>query len=301
MRCLDVDIVTLKSFVAVVDLAGFRKAARYLNISQPALSRRIARLEEEFAAKLVERDNNQIRLTSAGAEVLLAARKIVSEIDTALSSVRQEVIAESDLMSISCISSLAFSLLPRVIAAYKAKFRRSRIAIQDRTTPQGLQAVRDGSVDLAIVIYKDNPGESGLDYKLVYEDEYMVICSRHHPLANCGALQLKDLQNHDFVMLDKSTTNYRIINDALAKRGATVNPACEVTHVATAIEFVSHNIGIALVPRSCVTRTHDIVALRLSDLRLTRSIVVATQSEKNLDSRAQRFIDMLRDNLSSHP
>lgn len=300
MRCLDVDIITLKSFVAVVDLNGFRKAASYLNISQPALSRRIARLEEEFGVKLFERDNNRIRITSAGKEVLLAARKIISEIDVTLSSVRQEPSSESDSMSISCISSLAFSVLPKVIAEYKTKYRHSRIAIQDRTTPLGLQAVREGSVDFAIVIYNDNPTESGLTYKLVYDDEYLVICSRRHALANSSLIKLKDLQRHDIVMLDKTTTNYRIINQALAKHGLNIKPSYEVTHVATAIEFVANNIGIAFVPRSCMTKHDDIVALPLSDLRMKRSIVVATQTDKVLSHREQSFIDMLRENLALH-
>jgi DNA-binding transcriptional LysR family regulator len=300
MRCIDVDIITLKSFVAVVELNGFRKAASYLNISQPALSRRISRLEDEFGIKLFERDKNQIRITSAGMEVLLAARKIISEIDVTLSSIREELSSEVDSMSISCISSLAFSVLPKVVSDYKKKFRHSHVAIQDRTTPLGLQAVRDGRVDFAIVIYDDSPNESGLTYKPICDDEYLVICSRHHALAGSGLIRVRDLQNHEVVMLDQTTTNYKIISRTLAKHDVSIKPSYEVTHVATAIEFVVNNIGIAFVPKSCIGKRDDIVALPLSDLRMKRSIVVASRNGKVLGYREQTFIDMLRESLVLH-
>jgi DNA-binding transcriptional LysR family regulator len=299
MRCLDIDIITLKSFVAVVDFNGFRKAASYLNISQPALSRRIARLEEEFGVTLFERDNNHIRITTAGQTVLQTARKVISEIDVTLSSVREELAEGADSMSISCISSLAFSVLPRVISNYKKKFKHARIAIQDRTTLLGQQAVRDGSVDFAIIIYHDDPGDSGLDYKLVYEDDYLLICSRHHPLAAAGVLRVRDLQNHDIVLLDKSTTNYKIIVDTLTKHGLSIKPAYEVTHLATAIEFAANNIGVTFVPKSCLTSYDRVVALPVADLHMKRSIVVATKNGTTLGHHQLVFIDMLREHLAT--
>jgi DNA-binding transcriptional LysR family regulator len=299
MRCVDLDIITLKSLVAVVDLNGFRKAANYLNISQPALSRRIARLEEEFGIKLFERSGNQLKITSAGTEILQTARRIISEIDNTLSSIRDGQSSEADSMSISCISSLAFSILPRVVATYKSRFRQSHIAIQDRTTPLGLAAVRDGSVDFAIVIYHENPNENGLRYEFICEDEYLVICSRCHPLANSGAIRLRELRNHDLVMLDTTTTNYRIISQSFAKHSIEINPSYEVTHVATAIEFVANNVGIGLVPKSCMTNNDDVVALPLADVRLKRSIVVASSRDKVFTSRERAFLDILREALAA--
>jgi DNA-binding transcriptional LysR family regulator len=299
MRCLDIDIITLKSFVAVVDLNGFRKAASYLNISQPALSRRIARLEEEFGVTLFERDNNHIRITAAGLTILQTARKVISDMEITLSSVREEMSAGSDSMTISCISSLAFSVLPKVISGYKKKFKHARIAIQDRTTLLGMQAVREGSVDFAIIIYHDDPNESELDYKLVHEDDYLLICSRHHPLASAGVLRLRDLQNHDVVLLDRSTTNYKIITNTLAKHGVAINPACEVTHVATAIEFAANNLGISFIPKSCLTSYDKVMVLPVVDLHMKRSIVVATKIGKTLGHHQLIFIDMLREHLAT--
>lgn len=77
------DANALKAFLTIVDQESFSEAAELLHLTQPAISKRLAALENQLGTKLIDRSNRQVRLTDAGARLLPHARRILDEVHNA--------------------------------------------------------------------------------------------------------------------------------------------------------------------------------------------------------------------------
>jgi DNA-binding transcriptional LysR family regulator len=143
------DIVPLRSLIAVADTGGFHRAAARLSLSQSAVSQHIRRLERVIGRPVVEPDGRRARLTPAGVALLAAARQIVAVHDEALR--RLAPVTEPEFV-IGATDHAADHLLPPIVAALAASCPDLQVKFRfDRTTPLN-QALDRGSIDLAVFI-----------------------------------------------------------------------------------------------------------------------------------------------------
>jgi hypothetical protein len=100
---INFEALDLRAFVAVVDLEGFHRAAEALNLSQPALSRRIQRLEAAVGAALLERTTRRVALTTVGREFLPLVRRMLEEFDSSLFAMRDVGKQRRGQISLACV------------------------------------------------------------------------------------------------------------------------------------------------------------------------------------------------------
>jgi DNA-binding transcriptional LysR family regulator len=147
----ELDIIPLRSLIAVADAGGFRKAAADLRLSQSAVSQHVRRLERVVGGPVVEPDGRCARLTPVGVVLLAEARKIVAAHDEALLRLGAAVQAPADFV-IGTTDHAADHILPPVVAALTEASPGLQVKFRfDRTSPLN-EAVDRGSVDLAVFI-----------------------------------------------------------------------------------------------------------------------------------------------------
>src|SRR5215813_3485600 len=112
------EIRDLRCFIALAEEMHFGRAARRLNLAQPALSRKIARLEADFGGKLFDRTRAQIKLTAAGLTLLPRARDVLQRVGTMAEDTRRVVVGKQGLLEIGFVSSATFSILPKLVGEY---------------------------------------------------------------------------------------------------------------------------------------------------------------------------------------
>src|SRR5512140_3562102 len=128
---INFDLGDLRACVAVAELASFRAAAETIHLSQPALSRRIEKLEDALGVRLFDRDTRNVELTAVGRDFVRKARSLLDDLDTMLLGVQDVAANRSGQVTLACIPSAVHYFLPSVLRTYHERFPRIRVRVID--------------------------------------------------------------------------------------------------------------------------------------------------------------------------
>ena len=290
---INFEALDLRAFVAVVELGGFHRAAEALNMSQPALSRRIQRLEAAVGAALLERTTRRVALTMVGREMLPLVRRMLDEFDSSIFAMRDLGSRRAGQIALACIPTAAFYFLPSVIARFSEQYPNIRFRILDLSANDGLEAVARGEVEFGINLLGGSDAE--LTFEPLLEDPFVLACRRDHVLADRPALAWADLEGHPLVTVSRASGNRAILDSALVKVGVRLDWSFEVTHLSTSLGLVEAGLGISVLPRLATPgQDHPTIATRaIRDPEISRTIGVVRRRGVRLAPAAERFLEML--------
>ena len=124
---MNFDLSDLRAFVAVADLASFRAAAEALHLSQPALSRRVDKLEQALGFRLLERTTRKVELNAMGRAFLPRARHVLGELDVALLGMADLSERIHGLVTVACIPSAVDNFVAGVVRDFHRRFPSIRV------------------------------------------------------------------------------------------------------------------------------------------------------------------------------
>src|SRR3712207_5300548 len=214
---INFEALDLRAFVAIVELEGFHRAAEALNLSQPALSRRIQKLEAAVGAPLLERTTRRVALTTVGRELLPLVRRMLDEFDSSLFAMREVGKRRGGQISLACVPTAAFYFLPSVIAQFKEQYPNIRFRILDLSANEGLERVARGEVEFGINLL--GASEPELTFEPLLEDPFVLACRRDHPLSKRDLLTWSDLEGHPLVGVSRASGNRILLDSALVRAG----------------------------------------------------------------------------------
>lgn len=189
----------LRYFLQVADTNSITRAAEMLLISQPALSRSIQRLEEEFGVPLLVRKTRRVELSDAGKVLKSRAEQILSIIEDTKAEICDD--GKTGKVRIGAIPTIAPYFLPAFLREFSKQFPQAILEVFEDTTKNLLHQCSQGDVDLVVLALPIN--EKHLEYKTLFEEELLVALPLGHPLAEKAHIKLKDLETVPFVMLDE--------------------------------------------------------------------------------------------------
>jgi DNA-binding transcriptional LysR family regulator len=290
---INFEALDLRAFVAVVDLEGFHRAAEALNLSQPALSRRIQRLEAAVGAALLERTTRRVALTTVGREFLPLVRRMLDEFDSSLFAMRELGQQRGGQIALACVPTAAFYFLPSVIARFKEQYPNIRFRILDLSANEGLESVARGEVEFGINLLGGSDPE--LSFEPLLEDPFVLACRRDHPLAARPSLTWSDLEGQPLVAVSRTSGNRIMLDAALVRAGVRLSWSYEVTHLSTSLGLVEAGLGISVLPRLATPQDeHPIIVTRpIGDPDVSRTIGVVRRRGSRLAPAAERFLEML--------
>lgn len=290
---INFDLLDLRSFLAVADIRSFHRAASALNLSQPALTRRIQKLEAAIGAPLLERTTRNVAPTAMGLELMPLMRRMIEEFDSSFFAIRELGGQRTGQVTIACLPTAAFYFLPTVIKRFNDEFPHIRIRILDLPANEGLQAVARGEVEFGINLMGASDPELSFDSLL--EDPFVLACRRDHPLAARDEIHWTDLVDHRLITVYRSSGNRVLLDSALARANIKLNWFYEVTHLSTSLGLVEAGLGISVLPRLATPQTeHPILVTRpVIDPVITRPIGVVRRRASRLSPSAERFLELL--------
>jgi DNA-binding transcriptional LysR family regulator len=290
---INFEALDLRAFVAVVDLEGFHRAAEALNLSQPALSRRIQRLEAAVGAALLERTTRRVALTTVGREFLPLVRRMLDEFDSSLFAMRDVGRERRGLISLACVPTAAFYFLPSVIARFNEQYPNIRFRILDLSANEGLESVARGEVEFGINLLGASDPE--LTFEPLIEDPFVLACRRDHPLAQRRSLSWSDLEGQPLVAVSRTSGNRILLDAALVRTGVSLSWSYEVTHLSTSLGLVEAGLGISVLPQLATPQAeHPIIVTRpIGNPEVSRTIGVVRRRGGRLAPAAERFLEML--------
>ncbi|WP_158966936.1 LysR family transcriptional regulator [Chachezhania sediminis] len=154
----NLDLTTLRSFVAVADTGGVTRAAGYLNLTQSAVSMQLKRLEELLGVDLLDRTGRQIQLTSAGDQLLGYARRMVALNDEAVGRLTDEIY-EGEIV-IGVPHDIFYPAIPRVLQQFNAAYPRMRVQLLSSYSAGLKQAFQRGECKIILTTEMDAPPEA---------------------------------------------------------------------------------------------------------------------------------------------
>ena len=293
------DLDGLRGFVTVAEVGSFHGAADMLHLSQPALTRRIQKLEAALGVQLIERDTRQLRLSSVGRDFYFKTKRLLDELDATVMGIRELADRASGEVTIAALPTATDYFLPRVIEDFNSQFPRIRIRILDLSANDVLEAVKRGQAEFGINLL--GAQEPDLEFEPLLRDPFLLVCRRDHPLAHLEQVRWADIAPYRFITVGRLSGNRIILDAALA--GLPVRPRWfyEVQHLTTSLGLVEAGLGVAAVPQLAVpTGQHAVLVVRpLVEPTVTRMMGIIRRHGATLSPAAQQFHQILKSRWGS--
>ena len=267
---MDAKLLTL---IELSKVNSFTKAAKELNLTQPAVSQHIKQLEEEFDAKLFIRSNNNLFLTKEGEIVLKYALRIQSLYNDMTRKLKDYKKCANNL-TVGITHTSESNIAPEIIAKYSERNSGSHIRIISDSIKNLYEKLSLYQIDLAIIEGKiTNKKFSSI---LLGTDSLVAVVSLDNPLANKKVVTINDLKKENLILRNlESGTSTLFINE-LAKMDEDINNfhlSLEMDNVASIKMLVRKNLGISILPKSACSREikeNKLVGLPIENLDLIR-------------------------------
>ncbi len=284
------EIKDLKAFITVAEYASFSLAANHLHLTQPAISKRIAALERELGARLLDRIGKRVFLTEAGSALIPNAKKILSDVDETrkmITSLSDEV---GGRLSIATSHHIGLHRLPTVLRAYTNKYPNVDLDIQFMDSEAGCEEVARGSVDLAIVTLP-SPSPANLVLNTIWNDPLDIVVGHDHPLLQKREVNLEELVSFPTILPPQGTYTRTLIIKPFQERQLTLDIKLETNYLETIKMMVAIGLGWSALPQTMITE--DLHRVPVTDLRLKRTLGIVQHRSRTLSNAARALAVML--------
>jgi LysR family hydrogen peroxide-inducible transcriptional activator len=294
-----VEFEQLRHFIKVAELGSFTRAAEVVALSQPALSRSIARLEVELGQPVFDRQTRKVVLTDAGRILLDRAQEILGLADDVRTRICDD--GRTGKVRVAAIPTIAPFYLPPILREFGQNFLDAAVIVHEDTTDVLLKKLQNGEVDVAIL---SRPIDARhLKAEDLFEEELLLVMSADHPLGKKRHIRLADLETLPFVLLSEahclSESVVRFCRQQRAFHPLSVETTSQLTSVQ---ELVSLNHGVSLIP--AMARALDVSDRRiyrsLSGTKPTRKIVMMWNPYRFQSRLLESFKLQLRKSTSKH-
>ncbi len=240
-----IHIRQVEAFRAVVTLRSMTKAAEFLGISQPAVSRLIADFQETVGFKLFKRGRNSAEPTP---DALLLFEQ-VDKLFHGLEELSQEIAAISNMqvgrLTVSATNSYATGVLPALLAEFKRENPGVTLSFHIQSHEQVIDWVASGRADIGFAIQP--VAKSALTATALASRDAHCIFPAGHPFAAKASLNLKDLANARFISCPRGTALRFQIDGLFDRSGIDRILHVETTSHHAVCSLVSAGLGVALV------------------------------------------------------
>lgn len=300
---MTIDLRQLSAFVAVHEHGSLGHAAAALNITQPALSRTIRRLEAAVGAPLFERHRTGMVLTPFGEVLLPHAALLNAEAEHAIEEIRALQGLAKGTIRVGAVASVASSILPLAIERVLARWPNLHVQIIEGVGDVLACALVKREIDLAIGIALPESDEICPILDGGWRDDSYVIASTKHPLRQRPRLHLRDVRGQKWVMSPRGTPPFDEMQALFAAHKVELpNVVVETRSIITVKSLVAHADFVGWMARPMYEAEHAaklIDALPITGAVMTRHLSVYRRSKGILSGPAVKLLDELRGMIAS--
>jgi DNA-binding transcriptional LysR family regulator len=285
-----VDLANLNAFIAIAETGSFSEAAERLHLTQPAVSKRIAGLEQQLDVRLFDRLGREVNLTEAGRALLPRAYQILGVLDDtrrALTNLNGEV---SGRLTLATSHHIGLHRLPPLLRAFTRSYPQVALDIQFLDSEVAYEEILHGRAELAVITLAPESREP-VHAVPVWDDPLDFVAAPEHPLARNGAVTLADVALHPAVFPGGNTFTHHIVNNLFAAQGLTPNIGMSTNYLETIKMMVSIGLAWSVLPRTMLD--DQVVRLPLPGIQLQRRLGYILHKERTLSNAAKAFMALL--------
>lgn len=248
----------LRYFVAAAEELSFSRAAERSHVTQPALSRSIARLERELGVALFERRKQRVHLSPAGRALLPRARRILCDVETTVQQLREEFAGAARVLRLGFLAPFLDDLVAPAVRALRRRAPRVKVALFELAPRAQLERLLAGELDAALVGNLDEAERARVRVQRLVRHPLAAVLPVEHPLAGKKSLGLGELSEEPFLSLSESAFPGRRAALArwTAEAGFEPDLAGELDSLPLLLAAVAAGEGVALLPRHAEKLPH---------------------------------------------
>jgi DNA-binding transcriptional LysR family regulator len=288
---MDVDTQHLKAFVAIAQCGSFSSAAARLHLTQPAISKRMALLEQQVEARLFDRIGRHVHLSEAGQALLPRALTVLQEVEASYQDIAALQGRTAGRLSVAASHHIGLHYLPAHLREFTRSFPDVRLDLSFLDSEHAYEDIAQGRFDVALVTLAPEPDARFVQRQL-WQDELRFVCGQRHPLAQRKSLTLRELCKHAAILPDAATYTTTLIKRLFDKQDLPLIAGMVANHLDTVKMLVSVGLGWGVLPGRLLDK--QVKVLPLKHAPLLRPLGVIHHRQRNLSAAAQRFLAQLQ-------
>jgi DNA-binding transcriptional LysR family regulator len=302
IRKMDSD--ALNTFLIVYRHGGITNAAKALHRSQPAISRRIALLEEELGVPLFERIAGHTMLSDAGRVMVPYAERAVAAAQDAENAVRALTHSNSGPVALAVVGTLAGGGLAAIMKRFASEHPKVDLTLRTATSAEVSNLIRRGEVTIGLRYDFDR--SSDLEYERLFAEPLQVVCAPDHPRAGGRVSRLADLRSERWIAFPEVPGRREMtashVFALFQTHGLGEINWTPVDSLTAQKRLIEAGLGIALLAQSNVAdelRSSAIAAIGVGDLTASHDIVAVTRRGGFLSAASRRLLEIIRAHYSA--
>ena len=298
----DLDLKSLRLFVAVCDHSNIKLAAAQEHIEPSAISKRIAQLESELGAKLLVRGRRGVEATPTGTALLEHARNMLFNAERIRADVASFNRGIRGHVRLAATRSAVAESLPDDVAEFLRNDENQNIHvdIDEHLSTEVVRVVSDGGASLGVCW--DSVDFGKLRHRPYRSDELGLAVPARHPLAARKAVSFEQTLQYQHVGLPPTTAVHSMLQRAAARAGQVITYRAIVTNFEAELRVVAAGLGVSVTPKQVALRSQnagEITVVALTDSWARRRFAVCFRDPETLSPAALRMVEFLASKVAS--
>jgi DNA-binding transcriptional LysR family regulator len=284
------DTQLLEAFIAVAESGSFSAAAERIHVTQPAVSKRIAQLEETLACRLFDRIARQVTLTEAGEALLPRAHRILQEVDDtrqAISDLSGEI---SGRLRLAISHHIGLHRLPPILKRFAQQHPSATIDVDFMDSEKAYEGILQGRFEVAVITLAPQPHPK-VEASIVWPDPLVFMTADDHPLCRVTAPTLETLRKFPAILPGMGTYTGRMARGVFDEHGIPLPATMATNYLETIKMMVSIGLGWSLLPESMLES--GLKAIEIPGIHIERQLGYIHHRDKSLSNAARAFIRLL--------
>lgn len=288
----------LRYFVAAAEELSVTAAAKRLRVSQPALSKQIANLEEEVGTALFDRIRQRIHLTDAGRFFLPKARQILCDAEMATQQLRENFGHEKRTLRLGFLSPFLDDIVAPAVKSFRRQSRRHDVALFELSARAQLDRIRDGELDVGLLGNVADEDRRHVATKRVMRSRMAAVLPIDHRLAGRKRIALSELSGDDFVSLSDTYFPGRrqFLFEMCESQGFEPEVIEESDTLTLMLVAIATGSGVGLLPEHSAKLPHEGAVFVPLSAPTVHADVLAVRRRGGSDPSVTRLMDHLLGN-----
>ena len=290
----------LETLVAVVQAGGMRKAAGELNLSQPAVSKAVAELEDALGLKLLERGRRGVAPTAFGAALVRRSEALIDGVRGALRELAELADPEAGEVRLGSMETLHAGVVGATAAALLAQHPRMRLVVESGQAPELVQHFLKGRLVDFVVARPYSPTlPPEIEAEPLFTDRLLIVVGQNHPLARRRKIGLADLHREHWILSRNEVQPESPVVQTFKAQGLDLPPQIIVSGgLVLRFNLLTTGHFVTCMPHSLMPFLREPSGLRVLPVRLPlwhTATMIMTLRGRDLTPAAQVFLAHLRE------
>lgn len=287
----------LEIFRAVMISGSLTAAGIRLQMSQPAVSKAIRRMEDQLGFKLFRRGSGRVKPTVEATKLILEVDKVFESVGLVERYASDLKDAKSGVLTLACTPTMSCSILPQAIARFRKERPNVHIWFNTGKTSQVLELVASGQIDLGLIYAPaDHPG---VQVEHLFKAELGCAMSQGHPLAERESVSLQDLEGNSVISNVRNESLYDLLGRMLTEPDLEKRITMRCNSTITACTLVRAGCGVALVEPMGIRELFPELIWRPLNPRVPVHPRAVFNRSKELSRVAKQFLKVLRETIAT--